>query len=239
MNGSYAWPGALWLTWFNINPSIRKHQSSASLAFVRGIHRWPVNSPHKGPVTRKMFLFDDVIMRHDITGHLRCYRNVLYPPDGSRNRRCKYKTYLYFHNKTKARSLLRLVVDTESGVLNQCGFSIVCSWPCRFVNRVCNQWWYRRCFCNEPRGQIDVPVNEVAGPGKECFVPVGNNRNSPLQWRADSSWWRHQMEIFSALLALCVGNSPVTGEFPLQRPVTRSLMFSLICAWINGSVNNR
>ena len=33
----------------------RKHQSSASLAFVRGIHRWPVNSPHKGPVTRKMF----------------------------------------------------------------------------------------------------------------------------------------------------------------------------------------
>ena len=40
----------------------RKHQSSASLAFVRGIHRWPVNSPHKWPVTRKMFLFDDVIM---------------------------------------------------------------------------------------------------------------------------------------------------------------------------------
>ena len=40
----------------------RKHQSSASLAFVRGIHRSPVNSPHKWPVTRKMFPFDDVIM---------------------------------------------------------------------------------------------------------------------------------------------------------------------------------
>ena len=40
----------------------RKHQSSASLAFVRGIHRWPVNSPHKWPVTRKLFPFDDVIM---------------------------------------------------------------------------------------------------------------------------------------------------------------------------------
>ena len=36
------------------------------------------------------------------------------------------------------------------------------------------------------------------------------------------SWWRYQMETFSALLALCVGNSPVTGEFPSQRPVTRS-----------------
>ena len=42
----------------------RKHQSSASLAFVRGIHRWPVNSPNKGPVTWKMLPFDDVIM-HD------------------------------------------------------------------------------------------------------------------------------------------------------------------------------
>ena len=36
------------------------------------------------------------------------------------------------------------------------------------------------------------------------------------------SWWRHQMETFSALLAMCAGNSPVTGEFPAQRPVTRS-----------------
>ena len=41
----------------------RKHQSSTSLAFVRGIHQWRVNSPHKGPVTRKMFPFDDVIMK--------------------------------------------------------------------------------------------------------------------------------------------------------------------------------
>ena len=40
----------------------RKYQSSASLAFVRGIHRGPVNSPHKWPVTRKLFPFDDVIM---------------------------------------------------------------------------------------------------------------------------------------------------------------------------------
>ena len=35
-------------------------------------------------------------------------------------------------------------------------------------------------------------------------------------------WWRHQMETFSALLAICAGNSPVTGEFPAQRPVTQS-----------------
>ena len=41
-----------------------KHQSSASLAFVWGIHRGPVNSPHNWPVTRKMSPFDDVIMPH-------------------------------------------------------------------------------------------------------------------------------------------------------------------------------
>ena len=40
----------------------RKLESSASLAFVWGIHWWPVNSPHKWPVTRKMFPFDDIIM---------------------------------------------------------------------------------------------------------------------------------------------------------------------------------
>ena len=43
-----------------------KHQSSASLAFVWGIHRGPVNSPHKWPVTRKMFPFDDVIMYNNV-----------------------------------------------------------------------------------------------------------------------------------------------------------------------------
>ena len=43
-------------------PDQRKNQSSVLLAFVRGIYRWPVNSPHKRPVTRKMFPFDEVIM---------------------------------------------------------------------------------------------------------------------------------------------------------------------------------
>ena len=45
----------------------RKHQSSASLAFMRGIHRWLVNSPHKWPVRRKMFPFDDVIMLFQVS----------------------------------------------------------------------------------------------------------------------------------------------------------------------------
>ena len=94
----------------------RKHQSSASLALVRGVHRWPVNSLHKGPVTRRMFPFDDVIM---------C---------------CPSTTVL--------------------------------------------QW-------GEPEG--------------------------------DWSWWRHQMESFSALLALCGGGGFTgPGEFPTQKLVAQS-----------------
>ena len=51
-------------------------------------------------------------------------------------------------------------------------------------------------------------------------------------------WWRHQMETFFALQALCAENSPVSGEFPAQSQWRGALVFSLICAWINGRVNN-
>ena len=61
----------------------RKHQNSASLAFVRGIHRGSVNSPHKWPVTRKMFPFDDVIM--DTHGPLVRARYKCLPWDPSLN----------------------------------------------------------------------------------------------------------------------------------------------------------
>ena len=110
----------------------RKHQSSMSLASVRGIHRRPVNSPHKWPVTRKMFPFDDVIM-------------------------------------------------------------VLC---------------------------VQITVSN-------------GTKNNP-------SWLHHQMETLSGLLAICAGNSQVTGEFPTQRPATRSFdFFSLTYAWTNGWVSNR
>ena len=48
------------------------------------------------------------------------------------------------------------------------------------------------------------------------YKSIDNNKQSRV------TWWRHQMEIFSSLLAICAGNSPVPGEFPTQRPVTRS-----------------
>ena len=52
------------------------------------------------------------------------------------------------------------------------------------------------------------------------------------------AWWRHQMETFSALLALCAGNSPIPVNSPHKGQWRGALMFSLICVWINGWVNN-
>ena len=53
------------------------------------------------------------------------------------------------------------------------------------------------------------------------------------------TWWRHQMETFSALLDLCAGNSPVPVNSPHKGQRRGTLMFSLICARINDRVNNR
>ena len=71
---------------------------------------------------------------------------------------------------------------------------------------------------------------------------VWSPREDPLNWsnrhsRGITPWWRHRMETFSTSLALCAGNSPVTGEFRSQRPVMRS--FDVFFAWANGWVNNR
>ena len=58
-------------------------------------------------------------------------------------------------------------------------------------------------------------------------------------WCHPEPWWRHQMETFSALLALCAGNSPVPVNSQHKGQWRGALMFSLIWVWINSWVNNR
>ena len=53
------------------------------------------------------------------------------------------------------------------------------------------------------------------------------------------TWWRHKMKTFSALLAICAGNPPVPVNSPHEGQWRGALMFSLICVWIIGWVNNR
>ena len=110
--------------------------------------------------------------------------------------------------------------------------------------------WWRHDM--EPFPHYCLFVTESTG---DQWIPLHMARNTKLWFcccepekavhnkqKADLSvisWWRHQMETFSAVLVICAGNSPVTDEFPTQRPVTRSFDVSLICAWMNGWANNR
>ena len=66
--------------------------------------------------------------------------------------------------------------------------------------------------------QTSLFIVTVAAVWLRTAVHIGQ---SLWHW-LNSIWWRHQMEAFSASLALCAGNSPVAGEYPSQRPVTRS-----------------
>ena len=89
--------------------------------------------------------------------------------------------------------------------------------------------WCRGHRCQSARLSVSLSVRAlefiVAQPTKILY--------------ASFTWWRHQMETFSALLALSAGNSPVAGEFPAQRPVTRNFDVLFDLRWVNGWVNNR
>ena len=119
----------------------KKNQSFASLAFVRGIHRGPVNSPHKWPVTRKMFPFGDVIMeRLDLkSGDLyswlaNCTKTVdsqaFYPIDQSFDT-CEsqqiegWKLQIFCRRHFQTHILVRPDVNTNSNATEFCswGFS--------------------------------------------------------------------------------------------------------------------
>ena len=70
------------------------------------------------------------------------------------------------------------------------------------------------------------------------FIQTKSDTFNWLVFFSYSAWWRHQVETFSALLAICAVNSPVTGEFPHKNQWRGAVMFSLICASIKGWINN-
>ena len=75
-------------------------------------------------------------------------------------------------------------------------------------------------------GMEDISLNaEGTSPVSGMDISIRRWDGRPVlggTYMSTDSWWRHQIETFSALLAICAGNSPVRGEFPTQRPVTRS-----------------
>ena len=77
-------------------------------------------------------------------------------------------------------------------------------------------------------GQVGIP-----------YIWFANGRARKPDSSSSQTWWRHQMETFSALLAHCAGNSSVPVNSPHKSQWRGALMFSLICVWINDWVNNR
>ena len=78
---------------------------------------------------------------------------------------------------------------------------LIKSWIYRMTCTIILYWMLQKCQSHE----------DVLGP-----------EQSHQRFSNRFSWWRHQMEKISALLVFCAGNSPVTGEFPAQRPVRQS-----------------
>ena len=72
-----------------------------------------------------------------------------------------------------------------------------------------------------------------------CCCLLWFNDGKIYLWLSALAWWRHQMETFPALLAICAGNSPVNGEFPAQRPVMQSFDVFFDLCLNKGWVNNR
>ena len=92
--------------------------------------------------------------------------------------------------------------------------------------------------------RMSVGVNDEITSGKTWCQENTNREGESSEClhhddiNAFCIWWCHQTETFSALLALCEGNPPVTGGFPSQLPVMSFNVYSLICVWPNGWETN-
>ena len=100
-------------------------------------------------------------------------------------------------------------------------------WPFGLVPNISNSWhncWY--CYPDRTSARATVPHASISSVflllHESLLLTLISQTLLGLGRGRLITWWRHQMETFSALLDLCAGNSPVPGEFPSQRPVTRS-----------------
>ena len=254
----------------------RKHQSSASLAFVRGIHRRPVNSPHKGPVTRKMFPFDDVIMTQLSNGEksfgisfpakrttlrnlwVTCfvYKSHLAtdserpPLDSALNSAAEIRSPgrqlrpmnptgdpTSYHGWSVWRPMNSLCFECKVWAFECCRFHNVETTSCvdtllpvlymmssrnlSAVNSICGWMTYiltqwKPCIIGTKQETVYKKYNYWNSKMPQIHEPNGDRLGVPLFMTTSSNG-----NIFR-VTGLCEGNSPVTGEFPSQRPVTRS-----------------
>ena len=197
----------------------RKHQSSASLAFVWGIHRSSVNSPHKGPVTQKMFPFDDVIISMQRHHHPEAVPQIKKTPTWSST-----TAYALSHGTRRlacnAMTLLTNPPRHHGGKITDENFKrnfIHGNWLVKvLLNFIALQWRHNDRNGISNHQDLDCLLNHL---------------------------FRHRSKKTSKLrvTGLCKENPPVTGRFPFYKgPVTRKMfsfddvimeVCSLVCDW--------
>ena len=113
-------------------------------------------------------------------------------------------------------------MSTWNGSLNHCSYH-TCTGCCLTLGYLCNKKVNQHDYENN-MAHNDVLVqdcNKSSVLVMELMQPCTKPR-SPKHWAWKATRWRYQMETFFALLSLCAGNTPVTSEFPSQRPMTQS-----------------
>ena len=197
--------------------------------FVRGIHRSPVNSPHKGQ-WRGALMFPLICV--GINGWIN-NREA-----GDLRRYCAhYDVSVMSNGFFKLSNKQNLILCNVPSLLNQTFNDVSLVGYILYKNV-----WNRNIWCNVlgtnrlrlPITFIYTHLNTFCGV---CVSSVTFRLNSSKGHRDEfDSWWRHQMETFPALLAICSRfrvNSPHKGQW------RGALMCCLICVWINDWVNNR
>ena len=186
-----------------------KHQSSASLVFVRGIHRWPVNSPYKEPVMRKMLPFDDVI-RH--------WREV----------RFDWFIELYFLRLQGALSQYKHKSSTVTNIImDLCALNFIHNNWAMALDTHCRSYSYILPYHINLGVICYLQHFATVLLSKESFITVEEStllhrsHSRVVKMKSVGMMTSSNGNIFRVTGPLC-GEFTGPGEFPTQRPVTRS-----------------
>ena len=190
-------------------------QSSASLASVRGIHRLSINHPHKGPVTRKMFPFDNVFMGPFAENPLLT---------GSQKQR--YRSLMYFLLLAWTSFWTDILLELCTQKVKRRHSNVTTTWLYRDLMKHCSKSAF--AFLSI-RSSLDIiysrvfwNLNKMVGVLQVIF------HDNVIKWKHFPRYWPFVQGIHWSPV-----NSPHKGQW------REALMFSLICAWINAWVNNR
>ena len=233
----------------------RKHQSSTSLAFVSGIHWWQGNSLHKGPVMRKMFPFDYVIMVRLKKWHRPHFyhtgsRHSWEGSDVYNHEYCLYSFKVLCQSSHMTQNLLTVrTLGPNSRQGSDFWLILNSSWPGDIIwqhrsgstlvqvmtscplaaSRYLNQCWLiirysdihlRAISQGIPQPSITKIILKIT---YQKFSLKSSGASELIHGSSFMTWWHHDMEMFSMLLALCEGNPPVNSGFPEhQGPVIQS-----------------